>query len=77
MIQLELTDHIVGPSGDDTNSQQADDTRDHSKSVQYGRNRKNTQTDLSLHHEDSCADPTDISIIGATFLDVTKDIITD
>ena len=64
MPQLEGTNHIVGPSGYDSNGKETDDSGYHSEAVEDCWNREDSQTDLRFHHEGDAAQPPDLSFVS-------------
>lgn len=64
MLEFEGTDHIVGPGGDDSNGKEADDTGNHAETVEDCWDRKDSQTNLRLHHECDTAQPSDLSSVS-------------
>ena len=73
VVQLELANDVGTPGGDATDCEEDDDTGDHAKDVESSRDRKHTETDLSLHHEDGGSKPANAEVVGTTFfVDVTE-----
>ena len=73
MVQFELTNDVRRPGGDGANRKQEDDTGDHAENVEGFRDRKHTETDFSLHHEDGGSKPANAEVVGTTFfVDVTE-----
>lgn len=77
MAQLEDTDHVVGPGGDDGDGDQDDDARHHAEDVEDGRYGQNPQADLGLHHQHGGAHPADVAVVGTVVTDLAKDIVDD
>lgn len=78
VVQLELTDDVGRPCCDDSDDQKDDDPRNHAESVECLRQRKHTETDLSLHHEDRGSEPANAAVVGSSFfVDVAEDCICD
>lgn len=55
--ELEYADDVVGPCCDDGKNAQANDAGDQAEDIEDRWNRENTQSDLSLHHEDNGPHP--------------------
>lgn len=62
VTELENTNDIVGPRRDEGNDDEANHTRDESEGVEGGGNRKNTKSDLGLHHEGYCSYPSNLKL---------------
>jgi hypothetical protein len=78
VLQLELTNNVRRPGGDGADRKQENDTRNHAENGEGFRDRKHTETDFCLHHEDRCSEPSDTEVVGtAFFIDIAEDCILD
>ena len=73
MAQLEDADDVVRPGRYASNDKKADDAGDHAQDVKDGRDGKDTEPDLSLHHQRNCLDPSAVAIVRSIFCDFSKD----
>jgi hypothetical protein len=59
--KLERSNSIIGPCGDHGDAQQAENTRNQTQRDEDSWNGKQTETDLSFHHQSNRAQPADLN----------------